>query len=170
MLIANNAIRLKEIQMYLAIWNLSQLQQLTECLRNKRCMKELYEVPFEQNSERVKKICHHYDAGKTCLLKGGRFVTGVHTRMTMLAVMHAACKSCSRVMQKMDLTVQERLSPLHYKGWDLLGCRWKYVARQTGTSACARMIYVQSQYCILFTSVHSSTKRVFLMLVLNKWL
>ena len=75
------------------------------------------------------------------------------------------CTKChfegNNEMQRVDLPLQEILSLLHCKGWYTLWCRWKCVAKQTGTSGCARMIYLFSvtiHTVMLFTFVHSSTK------------
>lgn len=51
----------------------------------------------------------------------------------------------SRVMQRVNSPLQDILFLLHCKGKYLLWCRWKYVARQTGTSGCARMIHICAQ-------------------------
>ena len=47
-------------------------------------------------------------------------------------------------VQRVDSPLQEIFFSLHCKGWYPLWCRSKYVARQTGTSGCATMIYLCS--------------------------
>ncbi len=96
-------------------------------------------------------------------------------RLRLLAAMDAACEDITAESWRVDSPLKEILSLLHCKRWYSLWCRWKYVARQTGTSGCARMIYsnvyvvcsIPIFTTILFTVVHSSTQREF-MFVVNK--
>ena len=68
MVIANNAIRLKEIQSDViednnVFGNIESVSIATidrVLKRNEMRMKQLYKVPFEQNNERVKEIRHQY--------------------------------------------------------------------------------------------------------------
>jgi len=68
MVLANNAIRLRELQANIisdhAIFNnVHQVSQSTLARILKRHqvqMKQLYRVPFERNSERVKRLRHEY--------------------------------------------------------------------------------------------------------------
>ncbi len=68
MVIANNAIRLREIQSAVIeddniFGNIESVSIATidrVLRRNEMRMKQLYNVPFEQNSDRVKEIRHQY--------------------------------------------------------------------------------------------------------------
>ena len=68
MVIANNAIRLKEIQSAViednnVFGNIESVSIATidrVLKRNEMHMKQLYKVPFERNGERVKEIRHQY--------------------------------------------------------------------------------------------------------------
>ena len=68
MVIANNAIRLREIQsavieddnVFGSIESVSVATIDRVLRRNEMRMKQLYNVPFERNSDRVKEIRHQY--------------------------------------------------------------------------------------------------------------
>ena len=71
MVLANNAIRLREIQANItgdqAIFNNVHQVSLSRILkRNQVQMKKIYQVPFERNSERVKRLQHEYV--KVCIV------------------------------------------------------------------------------------------------------
>lgn len=75
MVLANNAIRLRELQANIigdhAIFNnVHQVSQSTLARILKRHqvqMKQLYRVPFERNSERVKRLRHEYE--EVCIVQ-----------------------------------------------------------------------------------------------------
>ena len=66
MVIANNCIRLRELQDHIMadntifqnVYSLSALSRLLKC--NIIRMKQLYRVPFERNSDRVKQLRYEY--------------------------------------------------------------------------------------------------------------
>lgn len=67
MVVANNAIRLREIQsaviednVFANIESVSVATIDRVLRRNEMRMKQLYKVPFERNSERVKEMRHQY--------------------------------------------------------------------------------------------------------------